>query len=156
MTIFFYKWLTRKLEVGNTPVWDLPNIWRLGWVNDTKFGTNVSSKMLLNAAKWQGYTFYGFWVIKGKPTVGYKINPPHTLPLPHTHSRTHIRTHRHRYTHTTHTHTHTHKHTHTHGRTHTPTHSHTYTHTHTRTHAHTHRSWLMGSFWTKYIMFELK
>ena len=23
--------------------------------------------MLLNAAKWQGYSFYPFWVIKGKP-----------------------------------------------------------------------------------------
>ena len=35
---------------------------------DTKFGTNVSNRMLLNAAKFQGYSFYRFWVIKGKPT----------------------------------------------------------------------------------------
>ena len=33
--------------------------------------------MLLNAAKCQGYSFYRFWVIKGKPT-GDKITP---LPL---------------------------------------------------------------------------
>ena len=57
MTIFFYKWLTRNPEIGNTPVWVLPNIWRLGWVRDTNFGTNVSNKMLLNAAKCQAYTF---------------------------------------------------------------------------------------------------
>ena len=68
MTIFFYKGLTRNPEIGNTPVWVLPNIWRLGRVRDTKFGTNVSNKMLLNAAKCQGYSFYRFWVIKRKPT----------------------------------------------------------------------------------------
>ena len=53
MTIFFYKGLTIYPEIGNTPVWALPNIWRLGWVRDTKFGTNVSNEMLLNAAKCQ-------------------------------------------------------------------------------------------------------
>ena len=37
---------------------------------DTKFGTNVSNRMLLNAAKFQGYIFYRFLVIKGKPTGG--------------------------------------------------------------------------------------
>ena len=35
----------------------LPNIWRLEWVRDTKFGMDVSKKMLLNAAKCQGYSF---------------------------------------------------------------------------------------------------
>ena len=35
MTIFFYKGLTRNLEIGNNPVWVLPNIWRLGRVMDT-------------------------------------------------------------------------------------------------------------------------
>ena len=62
-------------EIGNTTVWVLPNIWPMGRVRDTKFGTNVSNKMLLNAAKCQGYRFYHFWVIKGKPT-GVKIIPP--------------------------------------------------------------------------------
>ena len=45
----------------------------------TKFGTNVSNKMLLNVAKLQGYSFYRSWVIKGKPTGGGgggKITPP--------------------------------------------------------------------------------
>ena len=70
MTIFFYKGLTRNPEIGNTPVCILPNISRLGEVRDTKLGTHVSNKSLLNVAKSQGYSFYRFWVIKGKPTVG--------------------------------------------------------------------------------------
>ena len=37
---------------------------------NTKFGTNVFNRMLLNAAKSQGYSFYRFGVIKGKPTGG--------------------------------------------------------------------------------------
>ena len=48
---------------------------------DTKFGTNVSNRKLLNAAKFQGYTFYRFWVIKGKPAGAGgagKITPPPT------------------------------------------------------------------------------
>ena len=33
--------------------------------------------MLLNAAKYQRYSFYRFWVIKGKPTGGgVKLPPP--------------------------------------------------------------------------------
>ena len=47
---------------------------------DTKFGKNVSNRMLLNVAKFQGYSFYRFWVIKGKPAGGSKItplSPPH-------------------------------------------------------------------------------
>ena len=81
MTIFFYKGLTRNPEIGNTPVWLLPNIWRLGRVMDTKFGMNVSNRMLLNAAKFRGYSFYHFWVIKGNPTgrgCGWgRITPTH-------------------------------------------------------------------------------
>ena len=50
VTIYFYKGLTRNSEIGNTSVWVLPN------------------KILLNATKCQGYSFYRFWVIRGKPT----------------------------------------------------------------------------------------
>ena len=75
-TIFFYKGLTRNPEIGNTPVLVLPNMWRLGQVRDTKFGANVSNKMLLHAAKCQRYSFYRFWVIKGKPTGGVKLSHP--------------------------------------------------------------------------------
>ena len=38
---FIYKGLTRNLEIWNTHVWVLPNIWRLDQVSDTKFGKNV-------------------------------------------------------------------------------------------------------------------
>ena len=65
--IFAYKGLTRNLEIVNTPVWVLPSILRLGQVRDTKFGPNVSNKMLLNGLKCTGYGFYRFWVIKWKP-----------------------------------------------------------------------------------------
>ena len=123
MTIYFYKALTRNLEIGNTSTWVFSNIWRLVQVRDAQFGTpvgnymfkgnnrdtrtryeicskltiktperrqndttpcpsvllltlsrlmsistDVSSEILLNAAKCQGYGFYRFWVIKGKPT----------------------------------------------------------------------------------------
>ena len=71
MKIFFYKRLTINLEIGNTTVWVLPSIWRLGRVTDTKFSTNVSNEMVLNAAKCKGYSFYRFWGIKVKPT-GFK------------------------------------------------------------------------------------
>ena len=65
--------MTKNPKIGNTFVWVLPNIWRLGRVMDTKFGASLSDKMLLNAAKCQGYIFYCFRVIKGKPT-GWGVN----------------------------------------------------------------------------------
>ena len=61
--------------MGNTPVWVLPNIWRLGRVRNTKFGTDVPNKILLNAAKCPGYNFYCFCIIKGKSTGGVKLRP---------------------------------------------------------------------------------
>ena len=67
MKIFVYKGLTRNMEIVNTPVHVFPNIWKLRWDRDTKFGTNVSNKMFLNAAKCQGYSFYCFCVSKKKP-----------------------------------------------------------------------------------------
>ena len=74
-TIFVYKGLARNTEIGNTPMTVLPNIWRLGQVKDTKFGTNVSNEKLLKALKCKDYSFYCFWVIQGKPTRGGKITP---------------------------------------------------------------------------------
>ena len=76
-TIFVSKGLTRNSEIRNTLFWVLLNIWRLGWVRNTKFGTNVSYKILLNGAKCQCYTISRFWVIKRKPT-GCKTTPPPT------------------------------------------------------------------------------
>ena len=77
MTIYFHKGLTRNLEIRNTPVWVLSDTSRLGQVRDTKFGMDVPNEMLLNAAKFHGYSFYYFWVIKRK-TTGGKI--PHAPP----------------------------------------------------------------------------
>ena len=87
MTSFIYKRLTRNPESGRNPVWVLSIIWSLGWVRDTRFSTN---KMLFSAAKCQGYMFYHFWVIKGKPTGGKLLPSPFT----HTHTHTHTLTHR--------------------------------------------------------------
>ena len=50
VTIFFFKGLTRQLDIP------LSN--------------------LLNVANCRGYSFYRFWVIKGKPTVNHPT-PPH-------------------------------------------------------------------------------
>ena len=58
MTINFDKGLTRNPEIGNILVWALFNIWRLGQFWDTKLGTNASNKILPNAAKYQGYSFF--------------------------------------------------------------------------------------------------
>ena len=55
--------LQRFSFIRNTPVWVLPDTWGLGRVMDTKFGTNVSNEMLLNAEKSQGYSFYRFWLL---------------------------------------------------------------------------------------------
>ena len=52
--------LTRNLEIENTLVLVLPNTWTLESVKDTKFGTTVSNKILLNAVKTQGYSCYRF------------------------------------------------------------------------------------------------
>ena len=75
MTIFFYKGFTRNPVIRNNLVKVLSNIWRLGGVMDTKFGTIVSNRMILTAAKFQRYIFYCFWVIKGKPTRALKLPP---------------------------------------------------------------------------------
>ena len=43
---------------------------------DTKFGTNVWNRMFLNAAKFQGYSFYRFWVIRENQLGGLKLPAP--------------------------------------------------------------------------------
>ena len=68
MTIFIYKRLTRNTEIKNNTAWIFSNTSRLGQVSDSNFCRNFCNKMLLNTAKCQGYSFYLFWVIKGKLT----------------------------------------------------------------------------------------
>ena len=80
MTVYFYKGLTRNMEIGNTPAWVLPNIWRLRRDRDTNFGTDVSNEKLLDAAKCQGDSFYGLWVIKRKPIGVEKLPSSPKLP----------------------------------------------------------------------------
>ena len=64
MTISFYEGLTRNPEIGNTPLWVLRNIWRLGCVRNTIFCTSLIK------CYWicQGYSFYRFCFVRGKPT----------------------------------------------------------------------------------------
>ena len=47
---------------------------KLRILNFLRISTN---KMLLNAAKCQGYSLYRFWVLEEKPTVGVNLPPPH-------------------------------------------------------------------------------
>ena len=58
MTIYFYKELTRNTEIRNTLAWVLANTWSQRRVRDSKFGTDVSNEMFLNAAKYQSYRFH--------------------------------------------------------------------------------------------------
>ena len=55
MNIFFYKGLTGNPEVGNTPSEFCP-IYGDWSILNTKFGTNVSNRMLLNATRITGTT----------------------------------------------------------------------------------------------------
>ena len=80
MTILILWGINKKSKSQVAPVLVLLNIWRLGRVRDTKFGTNVSNKMLLNAAKRQGYSLYYFWVSK-ENQEGDKIKHPPRLGL---------------------------------------------------------------------------
>ena len=77
-------------EIGNTPVCVLPNIWRLGRVWDTRF---ICNKMLLNAAKCQGYSWSVFELLRknqegeggGTPStrLGLRRNPCiNSIPIP--------------------------------------------------------------------------
>ena len=64
-----------KTKIGKKPVWGFPNIYRLRQVWDTKFGRTFSNEKLLNAAKFQFYSCYLFWVIRKKPIGGSKNTP---------------------------------------------------------------------------------
>ena len=72
--ISFYKKLTRNKEIRNTLVRVLPNIWRRGKLGKLIFGTNFYNEMLLNALKYQSYSFYRLAVIRE--------NPPSPTPPP--------------------------------------------------------------------------
>ena len=73
---FIRDWLEiRKSEILPSEFCPISREWNKLGIQDTKFGTNISNKMLINAAKFQGYSFFRFWVIMGKPKRGRsKIN----------------------------------------------------------------------------------
>ena len=55
-----------KSEIPPSEFCSISGAWSLGQVRNTRLVTNVSNEMLLNAAKCKFYSFYRFWVIKGK------------------------------------------------------------------------------------------
>ena len=64
----------RKYEIPPSEFYPISGDW--GELRITKFDTNLSSKMLLNAAKCQGYNFYYFISYQGKTKRGKgKITP---------------------------------------------------------------------------------
>ena len=75
MIIFFYKRLSRNPEIEKTTVRGLPIIWRLGEGRDTTLGTNVSSKMLLNAvnARVTAFTVSELLRENQKEVLGVKL-----------------------------------------------------------------------------------
>ena len=66
MKVFFCKGLIWNPEIRNTPVSIFPMVWRLRNLGIPNKRANISNEMLLRAAKSQGYSFYGFWIIKGR------------------------------------------------------------------------------------------
>lgn len=56
--------LTRNLETENTPIWVLPNAWRLGRIRNTKFGMNGSTEKLFDAVM-------SFWLLN--VTIDFEI-----------------------------------------------------------------------------------
>ena len=73
ITIFYYKGFTRNLEIGNTSVWVLPSIWKLGQVRNTKFGTKSLIKYyrMLQNAKVTAFTVSE--LLRQKPKRGIRL-----------------------------------------------------------------------------------
>ena len=80
MTISFYKgfFITeiRRSKIPPSDFYSISGDW-----GEQGIPSLVSNKVLLNAAKCQGYSFYRFWVIKGKPTGEVNLPNPSTHPL---------------------------------------------------------------------------
>ena len=74
--IFIYWGLTRNPKIRNTPVCILPKTCRLGRDRDTKFGTNVSDKMLLILQNARVTAFTVSELLKENQQSGGKITSP--------------------------------------------------------------------------------
>ena len=67
-------------QIGDTPVWILPNVWRLGQVRDTKFITDVSNKKVNKCCKMSRLQILLFLSYYEKTSKWSKISPPPTHP----------------------------------------------------------------------------
>ena len=65
--------MTRYLEIRNTSVWVLHNIWRLGRVRSSNLARKALIKCYWMLRNTRVTAFTGFWVIKGKLTEGIKL-----------------------------------------------------------------------------------
>ena len=65
MTIFFNKGVTRNTEIRNTVVWV--------FFMDTKLGTNISNRMLMNAAKFRVTAFTVFELLRENQLRGENL-----------------------------------------------------------------------------------
>ena len=74
MTIFFYKGLTRNPEIGNTPVWALPNIWRLGRVMDLARMSLIEYYWKLQNSRVTAFTL--FELLRENQLGGGELPPP--------------------------------------------------------------------------------
>ena len=63
-TVFFHKRLTGNPEISPSKFFAISGDWE-------ELGMNVSDKLLLNAANFQGNCFYHFWVIRKKQRGGW-------------------------------------------------------------------------------------
>ena len=68
-TICFYKGLTRNPEIGNTPVWVWPNIWRLGRVRTPL----IKCYLMLQYVRVTAFTFSE---LLRENQQGVKLPPP--------------------------------------------------------------------------------
>ena len=78
MTIFVYKWSARNLEMGNTPVWVLLNVWRLGQGKVSEYPFKQNKNVL---KKWQCYYIENFrWCTHLYMSLFLPVHPPSVHP----------------------------------------------------------------------------
>ena len=60
MKVFIFEGLTINLEIGNTPVWVLPNIWRLEWYGIP----NLVQTFLMKS----------FWILQNVRVIAFTVS----------------------------------------------------------------------------------
>ena len=79
MTISFYKGLTRNLEIGNTPVWVLSNIWRELGIPNLARTSLIKCYWMLQNARVTAFTVSEL-LRKNQQGSGVVVELPHTHP----------------------------------------------------------------------------